>query len=59
MIYQILRTSAEAILWVFALSVIALLTGCDEQKNQPGTQQECVLTSSGDVCRTPDGIEQK
>lgn len=58
MISQLIRTSTEVVFWVLALSLIVALTGCDEQDAQPGTQQECVLTSQGDVCRTPEGIEQ-
>lgn len=58
MIHQVIRSSIEIIFWVLALSLVTMLTSCDEQDTQPGTQQECVLTPQGDVCRTPDGISR-
>ena len=54
-----MRAVLEVFLWVAAITLVTTLSGCDERENQPGTQQECVLTAQGDVCRTPDGIERK
>lgn len=59
MMHQFIRTSFEAVLWVFALSLVVTLAGCDEQENQPGSKQECVLTAQGEICRTPEGISRK
>lgn len=52
-----MRAVIEALLWVAAITLVTALSGCDEQENQPGSRQECVLTPQGDVCRTPDGIK--
>ena len=54
-----MRAAIEILLWVAVITLVTSLAGCDERENQPGAQQECVLTSQGDVCRTPDGIERK
>lgn len=59
MMHQLVRSSIEVAFWFLALSLVTTLTSCDEQDKQPGAKQECVLSSEGNICRTPDGISQK
>ena len=59
MIHQVIRSSIEIIFWVLALSLVTALSSCDEQDKQPGAKQECILSSEGNICRTPEGISQK
>lgn len=38
--------------WLMAVAIASSLVSCEA-----GTaQEECVLTSQGEICRTPDGI---
>lgn len=47
-----MRIALEALCWVAALMIVCSLASCEA-----GTaQEECVITSQGEVCRTPDGI---
>ncbi|HEY9610619.1 hypothetical protein [Allocoleopsis sp.] len=60
-----IRAAIEIVLWVAAMSVVTSLTGCNSHAAQQAAQQEsgadqqCVLTSNGQDCRSPDGISQQ
>lgn len=59
---QFARTSAELFLWAIALTLVTSLTGCSSStaqqaaQQESGTQSECILTSNGNACRSPNGI---
>lgn len=58
---KIVRVAIELTLWMLTISLVANLSGCTESAQQAaqqesGTQSECILTATGNTCRSPNGI---
>lgn len=57
------RIAIELTLWFITMTVVTSLTGCStaqqSAQQESGADEQCVLTTEGQDCRTTEGISQK